>query len=88
MKESHIAIQVLFEKYAELAGVIFTKEFAFKNADDDEKKSIEASEFMLKMMTGEFGKNKIDKDMKDLIEIVTAINYLSKLYEKEKNDIT
>ena len=46
------AIQVLFKEYKEVAGRVFADYFMRNNAGDEAKKSIEASDFMMALMSG------------------------------------
>jgi hypothetical protein len=72
-------IQVLLEKYYEVAGKVFGLYFARNRATDEDKKSLEALDFMEGLMSGNIKKEwnlKDDKDYKLMCELVKAINLL------------
>lgn len=78
MKE---AIKVLFDEYEKVAGRIFADFYMRNNAGDEAKKTIEANDFMLALMTGKNIKEKWElgksEDFILLGKLAKAINKLN-----------
>lgn len=74
------AVKVLLEEYYRLGGKLFADFMIRNKASDEVKKSIEANDFLMGMMNGDFKKEwKVEttEEYKAMIEIADAINKLS-----------
>lgn len=77
-------ISVLFKEYTKLGGTIFAREFVRSNATNEEKRSLEAMEFLGGLLSGEFNNEEEahkrlmkSEDYKKMVELAEIINYLS-----------
>jgi hypothetical protein len=77
------AIKVLWEEYQKVAGRIFADFFMRNNAGDEAKKSIEAGDFMLALITGKNIKEKWELGKsEDYILLGKLAQAMNKLGEK------
>lgn len=78
---SRIVVETLQKKYYELAGNVFADYMLRNKGTDEVKRSVEANEFLMGLMNGEFKAEwKLEEtdDYKQLVELAHAINTYSK----------